>query len=268
LILEIVSATGPALMGGVSGDVMHRAIQFKRVVRKGVGMHAFEPKVIRDDWRKIQTRWCKTCNFPKRAWIHDVYSGDELLSLDSRILELEREDVKWRFANDPEWVQVFGHEFDPKTFKRIPQMHNGECGGPHDSCPLCNWEREQKKLELNEKRRKDNALRLADEKHRDHVNRQEVKQFADLLWTLWNTTHDSEYALEEWEDLRDEIGMLASDVTRRAIKDSEIFKRISYVLQADNPGKQWKRREEVWAGKLRRERESRRYVGDPYTKYY
>lgn len=236
------------------------------LTKKNHNPHVFDAH-IRKDIGTI-TNFCDVCNKYRGNWIHVDQDEVNLIEKknERKLLELERADIKWRFSNDPEWVKVFGDEYDPKTFEPIPLFHNGECGGALDSCPRCNWEFNQKDsaedakryyvdFEKSQKRKQASAAEA-------RLTEEEAEGYSAILWTLWNTVHDFEEAQEEWEDLRDEIGMLKNDDLRKKVKGREVFERLTFCLA--KPEQRWNRREEVWQNELKRRRDNERYRSMDY----
>lgn len=270
-MIETIMALGSAsVVGPMCVRVMWRVYGFKRAIDRGHDRHLFEPHIRRDITGKWETKICDVCRQGPKAWIHkdrpssDAAEGNYTSS--AKILELETDDIKWRFEHDPEWVKVFGEEYDPKTFREIPKFHNGECGGPNDSCERCAWEADQED-ERREKqhlewKKEDAAKKRHSEEAERNLMREELKAYEDILWTLWNTCHSPDEALEEFRDLEDEIGMLKNSLLRKKIKSLDVFVQVHWCLR--DSGKIWKRREEDWE-KRRVELERRRH--SRYTPY-
>lgn len=257
MIVDILEYVGAVALAAPISRAIVKIFQFRNDVSRGKEIHDFEPKIIRDiHMGRVTTRWCAVCNRSRKAYIH-LPERDDPIPTPSRgvlIQDLEAKDIKWRFENDPEWVQVFGEEYDPKTGYPIPQLHNGECGGPHDSCERCAWEADEAEKVAEEKARaegKKKAEEKAAEKQKiSKLDQEEIDGYESILWTLWNTTHEYKHAKEEWEELLDEIGMMTNDKVRRAVKKSVPFLRITYIMMNfDNPETAWRRREEKWQDK-------------------
>lgn len=263
MILEIISYTGPALLVGPVTYITYRAFQFRNTISRGKVMHTFKPHIRRDVYGPHTMNWCDVCKLRKKAWIHypeHDKDDDHPVSTGARIRQLEQAEIKWRFENDPEWVKVFGEEYDPKTFEEIPKFHNGECGGPHDSCERCAWEADQAQL-AKEKDRTAHDKSYYDNKRNTQEKANallaaELKGYREILWDLWESTLDKDEVKEEWDELLDEIGMLKNDELRRKIKDLEVFKRLNYLMY-DHEERKWNRREEVWQAKVKRDRSNR-----------
>jgi hypothetical protein len=254
VILELAEIACATLAGARVSRVVIRSFQLRNDVMRGKQTHEFEAKVVRDiHMGRVKTRFCDVCNRPRKAYIHfpkrdePVPELTDAVKIQNRIHRLELADVEWRFQNDPEWVKVFGHEYDPETFERIPE-HNGECGGPHDSCPRCAWEADKRDREESRKRQEAKEKSTREDKER---REQEAKVYIDLLWTIWNTVHSPEDAVEEFSDLEGEIGMLKSDAVRREIKTSDIYPRLDFLFSSKDYANRWHKREELWANKMR-----------------
>lgn len=270
MILDILSYTGSALMVGPVSYITYRVFQFRNAaVVHGRDRHDFKAHIRRDMYGPHTVNWCDVCKQGRKAWIHHQSHEEKSLSTEARILELEREEIKWRFENDPGWVKIFGHEYDPKTFDEIPKFHNGECGGPNDSCERCAWEADQREAEKKERRRKQEQALYA-EKHTTNEKsadllKQEMRGYLEILRDIWDDLDGFQDAHEEWEDIRNEIGMLKNDRLRRDIKDKEPFKRLAYFFD-ENRKLNWNRREEIWQDKLKRDRRNYDQY-DPYDPY-
>lgn len=250
--------------------------------RKGYKKHKFRPHIRKDMHGPEVMNFCDVCNAYKGNWIHlrddegeiEVRDPEEdAIIRDNKIRSLEAQNIRWRFANDPDWVKVFGEGYDPETGDPIPQFHNGECGGPHDSCERCNWEFDQAEKEAEEKARveeKKKAEEKAAEKQKvSKLDQEEIDGYESILWTLWNTTHEYKHAKEEWEELLDEIGMLKNDNVRVAVKKLDVFKRLHYILVSvdnGNADKYWRRREETWRVHDKNQK-IRKSEADYYKKY-
>lgn len=228
---------------------------------RGYERHKFRPHIRKDIGTALNS--CDVCWAKKGNWIHfrddegeiKVYDPEEEAILrDNKIRSLEAQSVRWRFAHDPDWVKIFGDDYDLETGNPIPQFHNGECGGPNDSCERCNWEADQAEKEAEEKAKAQEKKRAAKKQEVSKLDHEEIEAYEDILWTLWNTVHDYKFAKEEWEELLDEIGMLKNDKVRRAVKQTVPFLRINYIMvNFDNPETAWRRREEKWQGKVTKE---------------
>lgn len=194
---------------------------------------------------------CDTCFHREMNWIHtnrdELDNDNPKKSIEKSILELELDDIKWRFANDPEWVKVFGEEYDPKTFQPIPQFHNGECGGPNDSCERCAWEADQKEAAEAQERHKKISEGHKTDKSKTQARADLANEYLKLMWTVWNTVHDPDLAQEEWEDIRDDILMEKDSLLRDALKKHDVWKRLDYCLIGTKEfRKRWKTREDTW----------------------
>lgn len=261
---ELLTTLGSAeLIGTVvfGADFLLAPIRFPTYAlmrRKGYKRHEFVAHIRRDIG--TVTNYCDTCNAHRRNWIHirpetDGAAMDDPGSVEAArkvaLYTLETEDIKWRFANDPEWVAVFGEEYDRTTGEPIPQFHNGTCGGPHDDCDRCNWEYEQQ--ERKAVNQKYFEKRVKNEKE-DTLFQEELEGYIDILWTIWNTCHDPEDAFDEFEDITDELGMLKNARLRDKVKDSEPYKRLVHCV-SDTDHKRWKRREEYWYRKVKSQKQ-------------
>lgn len=276
---ELLTTLGSAeLIGTVifGADFLLAPIRFPTYAlmrRKGYTRHKFVAHIRRDIG--TITNYCDKCNAHRRNWIHirpetDGAALDDPGSVEASrniaLYTLETEDIKWRFANDPEWVAVFGDEYDPKTGEPIPQFHNGECGGPHDSCERCAWEADQKEAEEKRDMERRNMEYYAEKRNASDaekkLNQQEIDGYIDILWTIWNTCHDHLDALDEFEDIQDELGMMKHHVIRDKVRESEPYKRIIHCLNAKESVR-WKRREEYWHRKVKSDSQRiRRYYDD------
>lgn len=262
MIAELIVYGGGGSLAVPFGYMCMQLRNTRLLIKAGIKAHIFEPYIRRDMHGKHVMKWCDVCGKRANSWIHtnrkssDAAEGNYLDR--TKIFRLEIEETKWRFANDPEWVQVFGHEFDPETFERIPQFHNGECGGALDSCERCNWEYDQKKFTEEAEHR----AFLAEKAKEERLFAQEVEETVErtvhtylvFLWTIWNTVHEVEQATVEFVDLGDEIGLLENDSVRKRIKNSDVFLRLRYCLASDE---RWPRREEVWQDKRRQDKKER-----------
>jgi hypothetical protein len=244
--------------------VTFRAMQFRNTIMRGKETHEFKAHIRRDVYGPHTMKWCTVCKQGPKAWIHTPPSDKD--DTKTSLLELETADIKWRFENDPEWVKVFGGEYDPKTFREIPKFHNGECGGPNDSCERCAWEADEAEAKAKEERKRREKMRYADQTYakssKAKLDQEECNGYEDILWTLWNTCHDPEEAKEEFDDLQDEIGMLKNNQLRQKIKELDVYKRLTWCLAT--PEKYWKRREEAWQNRLKQLRDRDRYSGMDY----
>jgi hypothetical protein len=268
VIFEIIQYTGTGLVSVPVSFVMFRVVQFRNAIRRGKDMHEFKAHTRRDMYGPHVMNYCDVCRQGSKAWIHSQSKSiaPESLDRDKQLRSLERDDIKWRFENDPEWVKVFGEEYDQKTFYPIPQFHNGECGGALDSCPRCNWEYEQQKVEAEAKRyhrqmeittgKRDAAD--SDNKHAE----MEIKEYEDFMWTIWNTIHGPDEALSEFQDILDELGMIKRPHVRDNIKKLDVFERLNFCLAT--PDKRWNRREEVWHNEKKKRKDRERYRYDHY----
>lgn len=261
-------SVGAFLFGPAFLTAPFRVPQYVVTRVSGVERHQFRHHVRKDIG--TVTNFCDKCNAWKGNWIHfrddegeiSVYDPDEDATLrESKIRKLEVENTKWRFANDPEWVAVFGSEYDPETFERIPQFHNGECGGPHDSCERCNWEKASADKAEAEAKKKHHLEEQKIFVKKENVSEQssqllleELKGYESILWNIWNTAHNLEDAQEEWVDIRDDIGMLKDEALRSKIKRLGIFSRLEYFLRGEANTHNWSRREEAWRNKLDQDR--------------
>lgn len=263
MILDLLSYTGSALAAGPVAYITYRAFQFRNAIVAGKEIHKFKPHIRRDMHGPHTMGWCDVCKQGRRAWVHGSrsVSDSEELSTGAKILELERAEIKWRFANDQDWVKIFGEEYDPKTFDEIPKYHNGECGGPHDSCERCAWEADREEDAKKQKRKEQWAEINQVEKETKVSAEQEIaretKEYADVLWTIWNTVHGPDEALSEYRDIADELGMLKNHQVRDRVKKLGIWQRLEFCLAS--PDKHWNRREEHWHNEKKRRKDRDRY---------
>ena len=255
------SLTGGTIVFGpgfLTGPI--RIPTYLRMRHKGYTKHKFRPHIRKDMHGPEVMNFCDLCNAYKGNWIHlrndegeiEIYDPNEdAIVLENKIKSLESQDIKWRFDHDPEWVEVFGSEYDRATGERIPQFHNGTCGGPHDDCDRCNWEYDQQ--ERKAVNQKYFEKRVKNEKE-DTLFQEELEGYIDILWTIWNTCHDPEDAFDEFEDITDELGMLKNARLRDKVKDSEPYKRLVHCV-SDTDHKRWKRREEYWYRKVKSQKQ-------------
>lgn len=264
MILEWIGVAGVfSSMGAPVAYVGWRAEQVLKLRKKGIGYHDFDPHIRRDMHGKHEMNWCDLCYKGRKAWIHDKPPKPELAHEYDRwekLRGLETADIKWRFENDPKWVQVFGGDYDPITFQEIPQSHNGECGGPLDSCPRCNWEAEKRDREAEESRKKRQRLeyqnRAREKDSVSNLEQEEIRGYEEILWNLWDSYASPEDAKEDFEDLRNEIGMLKSYKVRDAVQNREAWKRLYFCLvKTKDYASVWVRREEAW----RKEKKANHY---------
>jgi hypothetical protein len=217
---------------------------------KGYHKHEFQGHVRKDIGTVMN--WCNVCKHREKNWIHpqkitDAAELDAPVGKPSKLLELETADIKWRFENDAEWVKVFGEEYDPKTFQPIPQFHNGECGGPNDSCERCAWEADQKEAAETQERHKKISEGHKTDKSKTQARADLANEYLKLMWTVWNTVHNPDLAQEEWEDIRDDILMEKDSLLRDALKKHDVWKRLDYCLIGTKEfRKRWKTREDTW----------------------
>lgn len=265
MMAELVSGGVLLTWGGPFSYLAWRFAQVRKAERKGIDFHTFDAHIRKDYGSPEVMRWCDVCNQGRKALIH-IQSPVPVESRTGRfdpnkLRELERVEIRHRFESDPEWVQVFGHEYDPDTFRPIPQFHNGECGGPHDSCERCSWERDQTNIARTTELRKSKAETDARMSAEKKLTLEEYKGYQEILWAIWNTLHHPGEAYEEFTDIRSDIGMLKNASLRKDILSSDIFKRLDYCLitQKEHP-LAWHRREEVWVTEEKRKADRRRYL--------
>jgi len=201
VLIDIGAALG---LGGPFTYMLWRINQFRSAMHRGKVPHLFDPHVRKDMHGAHVTKWCDVCQQGPKAFIHtnrkssDAAEGNYLDY--AELGKLEQDDIRYRFAHDPEWVQVFGHEYDPMTFRLIPQAHNGECGGPHDSCERCNYEDELAKRKDKEEMAEVRAKLAQQDKANADQAKTEAEAYVNILWTLWNTESDPDFAEEDFED--------------------------------------------------------------------
>lgn len=277
MIYEILQYTGTGLTSVPVSYVVFRVVQFRNAIRRGKDMHEFKAHRRRDMYGLHVMSYCDVCNQGPNAWIHSqsksIVPAKSTESQDSRLRNLERDDIKWRFENDPEWVKVFGEEYDPRTFYPIPQFHNGECGGALDSCPRCNWEADQREAEAKQKRRDrekemyvSNRKALAKKETEKESNsgavKAEIGMYESILRDIWLTVDDFDTADEEFEDVENELGMHRNPTVRDTVKNLNAFKRLTFCLRCTERKTnmtRWKRREEVWDTEKKRRQDNERY---------
>lgn len=271
VISEILEYTTTGIVTVPVSYITFRAFQFRNTIQRGKEMHAFTPHIRRDmHMGRVTMKWCDVCRQGRKAWIHTHSSGhgEEPIGEPNRLHELEREDTKWRFENDPDWVKVFGHEFDPDTFERIPQFHNGECGGPHDSCERCNWEKDQEERKAKAERKKIEAKSYTEKRNsQDQRNvkyKESVTHYLNELWTIWNTVHEPADALEAFEELNDDLGMEKNQAVTREVKSNSAWKRINFCIHHKDADTVWRRRMEAWDVEIRRQQSYSRSRYDYY----
>jgi hypothetical protein len=255
MLYEAIYYAGTGLVSVPAYLLLFRAVQFRRVTKSGKLPHEFDAHIRKDMHGPHIMRWCDVCQQGAKAWIHEVYSDSDSVGEmypSSKIILLERDDIKWRFANDLEWVKVFGRDYDPKTFQPIPQHHNGECGGPNDSCERCAWEADQKEADKYIARSDNISVKQAE-------TAEEVAAYEEILNIVWNTVHDVDTAYEEFEDITNELGMLTDAGVRGRVQGLNAWDRLSFCLSTKERYKRWHRREEIWHNEKKRRRKSTSY---------
>jgi hypothetical protein len=263
MITEFIDYGAATVLVGPLSYILWRINQFRSAMRRGKTPHIFEPHIRRDMHGKHAMKWCDVCHQGPKAFIHTNRKSSDAAEgnyLDYKELgKLEQADIRYRFANDPEWVQVFGHEYDPITFLLIPQSHNGECGGPHDSCERCNYEDEIAKRKDKEEMAEVRAKLAQQDKANADQAFAEAETYVGILLTLWNTESDPDFAEEDFEDLNNELGMLKNQIIRINVEKHDAWQRIRYCLVQENGKSRWPKRERMWAEYQRRQKENRRY---------
>lgn len=265
MITEFIDYGVATVLVGPLSFILWRINQFRSARRRGKTPHIFEPHIRKDmQYGKRVMKWCDICQQGPKAFIHTNRKSSDAAEgnyLDYKELgKLEQADIRYRFANDPEWVQVFGHEYDPITFLFIPQSHNGECGGPHDSCERCNYEDDLAKRKDKEEMAEVRAKLAQQDKANRKLTAEELKGYESILWDIWNTMPGPEEAHEEFIDIRSDIGMLKNASLRESILALDVFKRLDYCLieKKDYP-LTWHRREEAWVNQKKRVADRKRY---------